>query len=365
MRGSRHLILVCLLAACAALPSPAGAAAPPDFAGIVAEDVFAATDVQPAYQDKEFGEMQAMGITLIRQTFDWARIERTRGNYDFSHHDMFVMAAARHGVRILPILFNPPKFRSSRPKRGAIRGTYFPKRYSDLGDFGVAVARRYGVNGTFWQEHPSLPKMAITSFQIWNEPNLRVYDPPKPNPKRYAKLLKAAAAKIRAAEPTAEIVSAGFPESKLSTPVNMYKWLGRMYRAGAAKSFDTLAINPYGKNAKQVMRNVKKARKLMNRNGHRSGKLWVTEIGWSDVGPRSPQRVGAKGQARNIGSIVAKLWKARSSLNLRGFVYFSWMDGRPYSKELGDFWGLHTGLKKVNGAHKPAYDALKAAIGKL
>ena len=52
---------------------------------------------------------------VARQTFDWARIERAPGRYDLSFYDRYVAALARRHLRLLPILFNPPPFRSSAP----------------------------------------------------------------------------------------------------------------------------------------------------------------------------------------------------------------------------------------------------------
>ena len=32
---------------------------------------------------------------------------------------------------------------------------------------------RYGPEGSFWAAHPNLPYHPVTSYEIWNEPNLR------------------------------------------------------------------------------------------------------------------------------------------------------------------------------------------------
>jgi hypothetical protein len=51
------------------------------------------------------------------------------------------------------------------------------------------LVRRYGPGGDFWTDKPYYEP--ITAWQIWNEPNLKAYWK-RPNPKEYAKLLKAA-----------------------------------------------------------------------------------------------------------------------------------------------------------------------------
>src|SRR5689334_13418549 len=102
----------------ALLPSSAGAAG---FVGITSEDAYG---VSGSYPDQTFAAQRKAGISLVRQTFDWSIIEQSAGTYDFRFQDRFVLAAAKRGVTVLPVLFNPPRFRSSNPNA---RGTAPPK----------------------------------------------------------------------------------------------------------------------------------------------------------------------------------------------------------------------------------------------
>jgi hypothetical protein len=261
--------------------------------------------------------------------------------------------AARAGISVLPVLFRAPRFRGGRSGTVA----YPPKRYADLGRFGAVLVRRYGPDGTFWSQNPSVPKLPIRSWQIWNEPNLKAYWGRAPNAKQYARLLRAAAKPIKAADPNAEIVTAGMPESRIGVPLR--KFIPALYRAGAKSAFDVMAINPYGHTADAVIANIARARGLMQRF-HDDAPIWATEIGWSDSGPGGPQRVGPQGQATELGNLVGALVRDRSSLNIRGLVYYQWRDAPPYNGK--DFWGLHTGLLTLDGQPKPAYYALQQAL---
>ena len=350
------------LALCLVAAVPAGAQADPqsDFFGVVSEDVLAG---DAAYRDATLAEQASVGVGLIRQTFHWRDIELRRGAYNWAAYDSYMGATASHGIRVLPILFDPPRFRAHASASG--RGSYPPNRYSDLGRFGAAVARRYGPNGSFWAQNPGIPKLPITAYQIWNEPNLKVYWASGPSPRQYARLLSAAARGILGADPSAEIVSAGLPDSHLSEPKDVYGWTKAMLRAGAGRSIDTLAVNPYAKNRSQLMRKLRRFRSILNHGGGRSAHIWVTEFGWSDKGPKSGFRAGAAGQARQIRQTIPAFVKARAGLKLRGFVYYAWRDGRPYAPLFRDFWGLHTGLLRVNGQPKPALSAFKATIAKV
>ena len=39
----------------------------------------------------------------------------------------------------------------------------------------AALVERYGPDGTFWTDHPELPKHPLREWQIWNEPHLPAY----------------------------------------------------------------------------------------------------------------------------------------------------------------------------------------------
>src|SRR5918999_235121 len=116
-RPAHYLALLTAAVLLLALPAGAAAAkAPRGFVGVTAEDVFAG---DAAYRTANLRAQAALGIQTIRQTFDWSTIERRRGRYDFSYHDDYVAQAAAHGVRILPVLFNPPRFHRRSRGRAA------------------------------------------------------------------------------------------------------------------------------------------------------------------------------------------------------------------------------------------------------
>ena len=368
----RTLVATTAAAASLAAASPGAAQVPSDFVGVVSEDAFKG-GVDPRrnspsaiqrYREETLTRQAEAGIRLIRQPFDWARVETSPGEWDLHFWDEFVAHAASKGIQVMPILFHPPDFRSSKPRRGARKGTYPPKRYRDLGTLGRVLVRRYGPEGTLWAERPELPRLPIRSYQIWNEPNLRAYWPTGPNPRQYTKLLRAAAGPIIRADPGAEIVTAGLPDSPLGMP--LVKFVRGMYRAGARRYFDSLAINPYARNAEGVVRRLRQVRSVMNAHGDRHKTMWATELGWATGGRgRSPQKVGTRGQRAQVGRVVQRLTQLRLYLGLRGFVYYSWRDAPPYPPDYRDFWGLHTGLLDISGNPKPSLTAFEDAVSAI
>lgn len=339
-------------------PAPAGRGNA-GFVGMVSEDVF--WDAS-AYRSCTLNDQVASGVGLIRQTFDWAQIERSHGSYDFSWYDALMESLARRRLAVLPILFNAPHFRSSQP-RGQRRGARLPRSTGDMARFAARVVRRYGARGTFWRAHPGLPRVPVRAWQVWNEPNLRVYWPTGPSARAYTRLLKATAAAIRDVDRRAEVVTAGIADSDHGVPFRRY--VEGMYRAGAAPAFDTLGVNVYAPSASGVLSFVRRARRIMRRHGDRRGGIRLTEFGWATGGPRSRFRVSQSAQASHVSTVLRSLHRNRRNLRLRGVVYYNWRDGRPYPPLFQDFFGLHTGLLEASGRPKSAYFAFRRVVPRL
>lgn len=327
------------------------------FLGLVAEDAFGKPG---AYRRDNLARLRSAGAGLVRQTFDWARIEPSPGRYDLAFYDRYVAELARRHLRLLPILFNPPPFRSSAPANPR-HGTYPPRRPADMGEFAAVLARRYGPGGSFWEEHPGLARLPVRSWQVWNEPNLRVYWPSGPDAREYVELLRATARGIRRVDAGAEIVTAGLPDSRLGVPLRDY--VAAMYAAGAADAFDVLALNLFGRDAPGVIERVETVRDVAATNGH-DPTVWVTELGWATGGPPSDFLVSETRQAELLEQTLLALSRRRDELRIRGVVYFNWRDSTPYAGGR-DFFGLHTGLLRLDGHAKPALSSYKKVAKRL
>ncbi|HEY1359419.1 MAG TPA: hypothetical protein VGF21_14045 [Thermoleophilaceae bacterium] len=354
----RYRLVVAILALCAVFAPAAHAKVPKDFIGITSEDVFAGSS---SYRASNLKTQQSLGVGLIRQTFDWSDIETKRGHYSLGAYDDYVADLADRGIRVLPILYDPPKF-----QRKSHRGSVCPPRKaSAMASFARVLVRRYGPRGSLWKAQPHVHKLPIRSWQVWGEASLPQYWCGKPSAKGYVKLLKSVYKAIKKSDRHAEVVSAGLPNTFLRHSVRLTKFIKQMYRAKAKRYFDTLAINSYARNSRELSRLLRGIRKLMNRYHDRRAKIWITELGWGDKGPKHRFIVGAKGQASRISKSLSYIRKARKRLRLRGFVYFSWRDGAPYAPNFRDLWGLHTGLLTRSGAHKPAYTSFRKAVRRL
>ena len=363
---SRLLALTLVVGAALAAAPASQARAPRDFVGLSADDVFApgtgTAAGDEAYRLSNLSAIRAAHGRLLRRVFDWSEIETSPGHYNLAAYDRYVADAASRGIKILPVLFNPPSFRA-RGHGG--HGTWPPASNAAFADFAKVVVRRYGVHGTLWSSRRDIPKRPMTAWQIWNEPSLAVYWLPRPNARQYVRMLKVVGRAIKSIDRRAEIVSAGIPPSLLPSAVPIVRYIKQLYRAGARRYFNTFALNSYARNRSELAGLLRTVRGLMNRYGHRRGKLWITELGWATAGPRHRFNVGKIGQAHRISSCFRLIRSLRVRYRIRGLVYFSWRDQRPYPPAFSDMWGLHTGLRTLDGRPKPGYSAFKRATARF
>jgi hypothetical protein len=352
--------LACAVAAIVALmlAPPVGAApVPADFPGVYPSK----HDTFDAKRRRESMDLQAkVGVGTLRIPFDWSAFERAPGEWDFSTYDPVVADAASRGMRILPILFDPPAFRSSRGTSTA-RGMFPPSDPAAMGDFAAQLVRRYGPKGSLWSERPELRRVPIHSWQVWNEPNIPPWWPGRADPEGYTRLLEAVARAIRAADPSAEVVAAGLPNSNQGPSVKTY--LTRMYAAGAAQWFDTLAIHPYGSDFYDVMGQIHEMRAIATQNGDDSP-IWISELGWPTDGPRGYDFFSEEEQARLVTQTARAFAANRTSIGLRGFTYFYWRESAPDPADTSEsIWG-HVGLIAPDRP-KPAFYAFTEILAEM
>ena len=176
------LAVMCLSLACVAGTSEARL--PKDFFGIDAGELMGEAEM---YMDGHARAMASGGLQVVRAeaTTEMPPTPLTRAFY-WVDEDTFELSLAAAGLRWYPfIAYAPLTFRG-----GGRSHPTAPKRIPDYAAFAAALARRYGPRGSFWQEHPGLPKLPVTTYEIWNEENSTAYwRPQRTAPEEYAELL--------------------------------------------------------------------------------------------------------------------------------------------------------------------------------
>jgi hypothetical protein len=322
----------------------------------------AATDAPDADQEGQWALMAQSGVESVRTVFSWARIQPEVGVTDFTYTDRLVGLAASHGIKLVPVVRTAPTWAKANPF--AVGAP--PQNPSDYAAFLTALIARYGPNGSYWVEHPELPKLPVRVWQIWNEPHLNLWwntDGRSPNAwvPEYAQLLKTAKAAIDKADPGATVVLAALADYawKHLTRLNRYK-IGRYY--------DVAAINLFTARPASVIKGVRYFRRVMRRGGARRKPVWLTESTWPAGKGRVSRPQAAwqrswyttdQGMADRVHAIYRLAAKYRGKLRIGKVVWYTWSSAY-YDNDLFDY----SGLVRFSGGEyeqRPALDAYAAS----
>ena len=271
--------------------------------------------------------------------------------YSWGSLDSLIGGAAGNGVRVIPAVVSAKQSGTDRPPTSR-------KARKAYARFTGAMADRYGRGGAFWSGGPD--RFAISSWQIMNEQNGPAYWGARPNPRKYAKLLKAASKSITRADRRAEIVLGGM----FSTPsgrgaINSWSYLRKLYRArGVKRAFDTVALHPYSPNLRGIKRHVGLVRGVLRNAGDARAGLRITEFGWGSA-KRGNLNKGRKGQARMLTKAFRLFKQKRGAWNVKGANWFAWEDNPGGACSFCPTAGLFTAGEE----EKPSWRAFKRVSG--
>jgi hypothetical protein len=189
-----------LVVVTSASAAPVVAKVPSGFVGVNIDGTLA--DGQPSLPPA-MSTMVGTGVESVRVAFNWANAQPTQdGPYEFSQTDVVVGDAARDGLTVLPVVLYTPGWDARPNPTGTIA---IPQDDAPYAAYLTALVKRYGPNGTYWADNPTLPKRPIREWQIWNEPNFTFYWPTRPFAPSYVALVKAAHTAIKQADPGAQV----------------------------------------------------------------------------------------------------------------------------------------------------------------
>jgi hypothetical protein len=343
----RRLVIATTLLICLVLaPHASAAGAPRAFYGVI-----------PA-NDPDSTEIARMGagkVGTLRINFVWGAVQPTAGSsYDWSHYDAIIGAAAQQGIRVLPTVYSSPSW--------AAKKTNYPPNKGQMGAFRAfvqAAAARYGANGTFWLVHPTIPKLPVIDWQLWNEVNSPSFWYRKPNPRQYVSLLRLFSGGIKAGDPSAKVVLSGlFLTPRVRHGIPLDRFLPAIYRLKAKGLFDAVALHPYSTTPRDALNAVKQVRQIMARFKDKRAPLWITEIGWATGGnPPTALTVSPQRQASYLRQTYGLMAANRGRFKIAGVIWYSWRDVP------GTIWFDHTGLFTSDFDSKPAWDAFVGLTG--
>jgi len=321
---------------------------------------------------EKFQRLGRGGVESLRIPIGWAAVQPSPGaTYDWSGFDNQIEEAAKAGIKVLPFLTGAPEWAVPGKAVPGAGGLKAPARLPVGGEartawvaFLTATVARYGPAGSFWSEHPGVPKRPIREWQIWNEPNFK-YFIAKPNPAEYGQLVKLSSTALRAADPGAKVVLAGLfsrPKGARDRKTGKHKSLNwyasdfveAMYKRtpGVKTKFQAAALHPYTIFARELPEVTEELRNVLEANGDAAKSLLITELGWS-AGPKTGNNLFAKGpggQARELRTSFTLVKKYQAKWRLKSVFWFSVDD----LEGACNFCG-HSGLFGPNFTPRPAW----------
>jgi hypothetical protein len=351
--------------------APAGPV-PQGFVGVDVDGPLFAPDTTLNFENQT-QTMVANGVQSIRVAFNWAFAQpyQSFGQVPVADRDLFtddvdgrptnfsatdeiVGDAAERHLTVLPTILYTPGW-DAKPNR---HGLATPRRSAPYAEFAAALVARYGPQGKFWDENPTIPKVPIRMWQIWNEPNLSYYWP-QPFAKSYVSLLRLAHSAIKRADPGARVV--------LGALTNLaWRSIGQIYQIhGASSLFDIVSVNGFTKQPANVILYMQLMRNAMDhyKDGHKP--LIATEVSWPAAQGQTPQHYDfnttAAGQARDIAALMPLIGEQRVRLGLMAFYYYTWIGQEDPGSGAFNFAGL---LRYRNGqvTVKPALAAFRTGV---
>lgn len=284
-----------------------------------------------------------LGGRITRQVLDWQVAEPRRDRYRMGSFDAVYRASLARGVRPLWIVAYAPSW--ARAPGTRCRSGCFnpPARAADTewAELVELVARRY-------------PRSA--GIEVWNEPNLSVFWPPRPDPARYTQLLRIAHAAVRRASARMPVLSAGLAPVAATTPRRIAQddFLAAMYEHGARGAMDALGVHAYPTKpgSPSVEEDLRAIRSVRDARGDPHAPLWVTETGATTTGPDKLSRTA---QARVLGRTYRALARQR---DVRTVLLYTLFDpARPRDDPEAGY-----GVLDAHGRAKPAACALAREV---
>jgi polysaccharide biosynthesis protein PslG len=358
--GVGGTIAVALLAALLSVPASAAAAG--------GSSPLFGVNVQTYPSGAEFEAMREGGIATYRWTISWPGVQpEPESPPNWTAIDPVMANLAENGVEALPVLYGSPCFvvpcRSGDPQPSPRPPIDSTEARVGWATFLRELVGRYGPGGSFWSENPSLPERPIRLWQIWNEPNAPQFYRPAPSALEYAELLELSSKAIRSVDSKATIMLGGLPGNPHQPgSIDGPRFLDELYRLGAQRHFDAVAVHPYSANLAGVRNQVAAARLVIAGHDDTDTPIWVTELGWGadpDGEGRLIQTVDGQAEMlrRSFGLVAAR----RAEWNVGGVLWYAWRDpprGQPACE-----WCRTAGLLAADGNPRPSWTAFAELSG--
>jgi hypothetical protein len=286
--------------------------------------------------DLHLSAVRADGIDMVRSDAFWHLVEDTAPqngvhSYGWDIVDYYAATFARHGLRWQPIIDYSATWAADDPNSDIHAP---PRDNTDYAAYAGAFAERYGRGGTFWAAHPELPEVPVTTYEIWNEPNLKWFWLTGPDPARYADMYLRARAAIRAHDPQARVVTGGL------APDGATDFVRAMYaaRPELRGQVDGIGLHPYSRSAAGVFGRVRAMRATLEDLGEGGVPMHLTEFGWVTSGQGSAIVAPEAERAALIEQTTDSL--VRSDCGVASVIPYTWTTPEQNPDDPEDWYGI-------------------------
>lgn len=321
------------------------------------------------------------GVEWSREELPWDLIEQQNDTF-LTIYDEDLLLAARKGFSIIGMLLTTPAW----ARDPACRASFWcpPADVNEYAEFAAWMVERYDGDG--FNDAPGSPRIA--AWQIWNEPNDPALWPEldgeaNRHKRRYGELLVAAYAAIKAADPTATVLSGGvyiFDGSctgGICDGLNFFNAGGGVFQQvpAARQAFDVFAIHPYIPTARPddpaipglitLEGRLITVRRWLDDSaiGRGDAPIWISEVGWCTAPGVCPGGV-AISEDEQASYLVRALVIAQQL----GVEHASWFQFEDAFNNPNREWSNAAIVRQYDGVTypaKPAYSAYKTLATRL
>ncbi|MCW7539974.1 hypothetical protein OOT46_19235 [Aquabacterium sp. A7-Y] len=195
---------------------------------------------------------------------NWRDLEKANNVWDWTtgngyRMDMYVNYITRNGGQILYTMGQTPQWASSNPSSNGMYGpgaNMHPANMNDWRDYVRTIARRYAGK--------------IKFYELWNEPDFSgTY---QGSMEKMVEMARIASEEIKAADPTAKLVSPGVGVDQ------GYSFMDRFFQLGGGQYVDYVGWHFYYNSDPEALGSqIQNAREVMRNHGLQDKQLWNTE----------------------------------------------------------------------------------------
>jgi polysaccharide biosynthesis protein PslG len=167
------------------------------------------------------------GFRWVRMDFVWDVTERERGRYDFAAYDRLMSELDRFNIRALFILDYGHRLYGGWPPRSEAAQQAFAR-------WAVAAAKHFSNRGVIWE--------------VYNEPNVKLFWPPRPKAEEYIALALGVGRAFRAEVPNEKLIGP-------ATNGIDFAFIEACFKAGLLEYWSAVSVHPYRKTDPETVAN--------------------------------------------------------------------------------------------------------------